>query len=461
MIDLRRFAACALVLLGVCAPTAVDAQPAATQQAGDRADSLAVPGSELTVYLMTMGQGDQVWERFGHNAIGIRDRRAGTDIVYNWGIFSFDQPGFIRRFLRGEMMYWMAPFPAGATIAEYMALNRTIVVQELNLAPVQRLALRDFLLWNARDENKFYEYNYFLDNCSTRVRDALDQVLGGAIRLATEHVPTSFSFRDHALRLMAGDVLTTTGIDIGLGRPADRPITAWEEMFIPMRLRDRLRDIEVPDETGRMVPLVTSERVIFEANRPPERERPPARTVPFFVIGLLLAAGVTWLVRRGAEGSTGARRAAFSLAIVWSIVIGIVGLLLVLLRVATRHEFAWHNANLFVYNPLWLVLAVLAVIAMFSVGAARATVHLSRVTAWLSILVLPAMLLPMVRQDSLAVILLAVPMNLIAAFTLRYSVPVPTDGTMSGETGTPAGGTSAAAVATSADASTPADPAAE
>lgn len=449
------------MMLSVALPNAVSARMPAAGQGGDRPDSLAVPGSELTVYLMTMGQGDLVWERFGHNAIGIRDSRAGTDVVYNWGIFSFDQPGFIGRFLRGDMMYWMAPFPARATIAEYMALNRTIVVQELNLAPVQRLALRDFLQWNARDENKFYKYHYFLDNCSTRVRDALDQVLGGAIRLATEHVPTSFSFRDHALRLMAGDVLTTTGIDIGLGRPADRTITAWEEMFIPMRLRDRLREIEVPDETGRMVPLVTSEQVVFEANRAPERERPPARTVPLFVVGLLLAAGLVWLVRRGAEGSVGARRAAFSLALVWSTVIGIVGLLLVLLRVATQHEFAWHNTNLFVYNPLWLVLAVLAAIAMGWRAAGGATVHLARVSAWLSILVLPAMLLPMVRQDSLAVILLAVPVNVVAAFTLRHSVPTPTDAAPLADSAGSDDTAPSADVAASADAPTPGDPAAE
>jgi hypothetical protein len=188
-------------------------------------DSAGPPGSELEVYLMTMGQGDMVWERYGHNAIGIRDRRTGEDVVYNWGLFSFDEPGFIGRFLRGEMMYWMGGMDAASTLAQYRMLNRTVEVQELNLSPAQRVALRDFIRFNEREENKFYRYDYFLDNCSTRVRDALNGVLGGALKTATDSAQTGTTYRWHAVRLMAEDRLMVVGVDIGLGRPTDRPIS--------------------------------------------------------------------------------------------------------------------------------------------------------------------------------------------------------------------------------------------
>ncbi|MFN8581608.1 MAG: DUF4105 domain-containing protein [Gemmatimonadaceae bacterium] len=79
-------------------------------------------------------------EKFGHNAIGVRDARTGVDIVYNWGMFSFDQPGFIPRFLRGLMNYWMAPFEASQTVLAYISFNRTITIQELNLTPAERVA---------------------------------------------------------------------------------------------------------------------------------------------------------------------------------------------------------------------------------------------------------------------------------------------------------------------------------
>jgi hypothetical protein len=379
------------------------------------------PGSELSVYLMTMGPGDEVWERFGHNAIGIRDAASGTDVVYNWGLFSFDEPGFIVRFLRGRMRYWMGGFDAEATVAEYVARNRTVTIQELDLSPAQRLALRDFLRWNSLAENRYYDYHYFRDNCSTRVRDALDRILGGALRQASESVSTGRSYRFHALRLMAPDLPVAVGIDLGLGRPADRPISAWEEMFIPMELMARLRSVRVPDDSGRLVPLVTSERVVFTAQRPPERDSPP----PLIALGL--ATGVAggslgWLLwRRARHGSAAARVAVRSLIAVWGFLAGAVGVLLVVLRTLTEHEFAYRNENIFFYNPLWLALVLLVVVPGGSAWRQRARDAVARGIVWLTAVGLLLQLVPYLRQDSLGVMLLAAPLNIVLANVIRQA----------------------------------------
>ena len=164
-------AACAIVALSVAAT------PARAQVAP--ADSQA-----LTVWLMTMGPGDAVWERFGHNAIRIRDERSGDDRVYNWGMFSLDQSGFVLRFLRGRMRYWMASEDAALTVDAYRSHNRSVTIQELALTGMQKLALLAFVQRNELPENRFYDYDYFLDNCSTRVRDALDVALGGVLATA-------------------------------------------------------------------------------------------------------------------------------------------------------------------------------------------------------------------------------------------------------------------------------------
>lgn len=383
------------------------------------ADSAGPPGSELTVYLMTMGQGDQIWERFGHNAIGIRDSRTGRDLVFNWGLFSFEQPGFIGRFLRGEMMYWMGGFEFAPTVAEYKALNRTVEVQVLNLSPAQRLALFDFIRWNAQEENKFYRYDYFLDNCSTRVRDALDRVLGGALRDATDSIVTTSTYRDHALRLIAGDPLATVGVDIGLGRPTDRPITQWEEMFIPMKVRDRVRELRVPDDTGAMVPLVLSERVLVQADRAPERESPPALLVPLLLIGALVAGGLWWLGRRGLARGVGAARGATALAAVWCLAMGVFGVALLYLRTMTQHVAAYDNTNIFVYNPAWLL--VLAAMPMVSSGATgrRIAFTIATLAGALTMIGVVLLFVPGFNQDSLPVALLAAPTNLVIAWLLR------------------------------------------
>jgi len=384
----------------------------ATSSEAQATDTAGPPGSELSIYLMTMGQGDLVWERYGHNAIGIRDHRANTDIVYNWGLFSFEEPGFIGRFLRGETMYWMGGFDAAATLESYRRFNRTVEVQELNLSPPQRIALRDFIYFNAREENKYYRYDYFLDNCSTRVRDALNQVLGGALKMATDTVRTGTTYRWHSLRLMAEDRVMSTGINIGLGRPTDRPITAWQEMFIPMKVRDRVRELLVPDDSGRMVPLVTSERALFQAQREPERAAPPRMVLPLALLGLFLAKGLTWLAGRRP-------RAAGAVAMTVAILLGALGVVLLFLRFMTLHVAAYDNTNLFVYNPLWIVVVPIYLLAGRSPQLRRVAFLLASVAGALTAFGIIAPFLPGFAQGSFAVIALAAPAGLAVAWIIR------------------------------------------
>jgi hypothetical protein len=392
------------------------------------ADTASIPGSELTVYLMTMGQGDLVWEVYGHNAIGIRDNRTGSDVVYNWGLFSFDEPGFIGKFVRGQTMYWMGGQDAAATVAYYRSINRTVDVQELNLSPPQRIALRDFIQFNAREENKYYRYDEFLDNCSTRVRDALNGVLGGALKMATDTAMTGTTYRWHALRLMAAQRLATVGIDIGLGRPTDREISAWEEMFIPMKVRDRVRELRVPDETGRLVPFVLSERAVVQAQRAPERTSPPLLVLPLGLLGIALGGGLFLLWRRGS-------RATLPIVVGTGIVLTVFGLALLYLRFRTLHVAAYHNTNWFVYNPLWLAVLVAMAVARSVPGGKRAVFMLVTLVGALTAFGVIAPFLPGLRQASFAVIALAAPVALVAAWIVRErtrpeSVPVVPEATV-------------------------------
>src|SRR5215212_160203 len=203
-----------------------------------------------------MGQGDQVWERFGHNAIWIKDATSRTTTSYNYGMFSFDEPGFITRFLRGRMLYWMGVHHADAELAAYQRSNRSVWVQQLNLTAAQKYELRQFLDWNWLPENSRYLYHYFYDNCSTRVRDALDRALGGALRDQLVGKETGTTYRWHSLRLTGESLTVYTGLSLGLGMPTDRPIDAWQEAFIPMQLMARLRTVRVPGPDGQSVPLV-------------------------------------------------------------------------------------------------------------------------------------------------------------------------------------------------------------
>ncbi|MGH7590104.1 MAG: DUF4105 domain-containing protein, partial [Gemmatimonadales bacterium] len=159
-------------------------------------------GASLEVSVVTVGPGAAVWERWGHNMIRIHDRRTGLDLVYNYGMFDFAQKGFLLHFLEGRLNYWTAAFYTAPTLEFYRnASHRSLWEQTLRLTPAQRLSLQQFLDWNGLPENRVYRYDYYHDNCSTRVRDALDRALGGAIARATRGRPTGTTARDHTRRL--------------------------------------------------------------------------------------------------------------------------------------------------------------------------------------------------------------------------------------------------------------------
>ncbi len=381
-------------------------------------DSLP-PGTNLRVYLLTFGFGDEVWERFGHNAIWIQDRTAHTDVTYNWGMFDFQQPHFIRRFLSGRTSYWMQPISLEPMLQEYVARNRSVLAQELDLSPAQSLDLQHFVEWNARPENKFYRYDYFRDNCSTRLRDALDRSLGGQIHAATGGTPSGATFRSHTARLMTGDIPIYTGIQLALGHRADRPISVWEEMFLPVKMSERMRAIRLKDGSGNSFPLVKSEMKLYTPDRGPEPSTPPSYFPYYVAAGLLLAVFVVYMVRAAENGFRPAAFAAIALTWVWTLLSGFFGLVVLLAWAITEHAFMGKNENLLQFNPLALALVVLFPLSLFAGRASRSALRIALVIAALSLLGFVGQGISALDQKNGEIIALALPLNLVVAWTLH------------------------------------------
>ena len=314
-------------------------------------------GDELRIWLVTAGPGDAVWEHYGHNALRVLDTRTGRDYSYDWGIFDFRQADFMARFLRGRMLYMVVRQRTDVVLDFYRETDREVVLQELDLTPAEKAMLSDAADRNALPRNRDFIYQYFVDNCSTRVRDLLDRVLGGALRREFEGQATGLSYRHHARRLTQVDPLVHTGADLALGSPADRPISAWEELFLPLSLRDRIRSVRITRD-GETRPLVRAEEVLYTSTRAPEPAAPPAWLGRYLALGLLLGVVFAAAGIRRVRTSTGLRRSVLALAAGWSLAAGAVGTILVLL-LATDHTFTWWNENLFLFNPLNLGLAVL------------------------------------------------------------------------------------------------------
>ena len=303
----------------------------------------------LEISLLTIGPGAIFWERFGHNAIVVRDSAAGTAIAYNYGIFDFEQEDFLVNFARGNMRYRIAADDLDDDIEMYREESRSIIEQRLDMSQDEARALRDFLIWNTRPENVFYRYDYFLANCSTRVRDALDKAVGGAIQRGTEGRSRGYTYRMDSLRLMAAEPLLMLGIDLGLGPYADQRIDFWEESFVPAVFSDALHEVRTSD--GK--PLVGAETKIATGTVEEPPQLPPDFRVAFLVIGLAIGALVLWLA---SLRSAAARVPLAIFATAFELFCGIGGVVLLFLWLGTAHQSAWRNENLLLFNPLCILL---------------------------------------------------------------------------------------------------------
>ncbi len=402
------------------ASAALDAH---AQQAASSARQLASParepGSEITVSLITFGSGHEVFERFGHNALRFQNAVTGQDVAYHWGLYDFTAPDFVMRFVTGETNYSMGAVDPLALLEAERRRGRPTTLQRLNLTPAQALKLQEFVRWNALEENKFYRYDYYVDNCSTRLRDALDRALGGILEKATDSARTALTYRSESLRLTEGDAPVQAGIDIALGRPADVPLTKWESFFIPMRLRDALRDIRVAGPGGVEISLVGGEQVPalpLGVSPIPEATEVPGLFWRYAVVGLLLAALV--VVLRVAMISR--PWAAWVLAVVgtvWSLVCGVMGVVLLLAWFATKHQFWARNETDLLLTPLSLALVVLIPASLVWGRSVRAARMVAAVVAALGMVALLLALVPGGQQSG-ALVAMLLPAHLALAWAL-------------------------------------------
>jgi hypothetical protein len=375
------------------------------------------PGANLDVAVYTFGAGEEVWERFGHNAIEIRDRSSGRAILYNYGIFDFAQENFFLNFARGLMTYRIAADDPAGELPNYVAEGRWIVRQDLAFTPAQRVKLADFLAWNTREENAQYRYDYFRANCSTRVRDALDQALGGAIKAQTVAPSRGFTYRMDADRLLRPDMAVMLLVDAGLGPFADQRLSYWDESFVPMEFMRHLREIKVRDAAGNMVPLVAGETEIAHARIADPPEFPVRWTWQALALGIAFALCLIALARARAHATTRMLLATLGLAL--CVALGVAGLVLAALWALTDHVSAWRNENLLLLDPLCLLLLP----AWF--GAFRLrwqpspfAARIALVVAGLAAAAWFVKILPGFRQDNAFWIALLLPVHLAAAVVL-------------------------------------------
>lgn len=300
------------------------------------------------ISIITCGAGNELYSTFGHSAIRVCDIDRNIDFVFNYGTFDFETPGFYSKFAKGQLDYMLSVAHYKYFLLSYVNENRAVKEQILNLTHQEKEDMYKFLKNNALPENKFYRYDFFYDNCATRVKDVVKDVLGEKLILGSSEIDTLTTFRDIINKYLAGNNWERSGIYLSLGIPADNVVTHEQATFIPDYLEIVLRNSRILSN-GQLIPLVKSENILYKQNEQETRKGFADIVTPLFVFWLLLGAV---LILSFIEFKFSRYFKTFDNILFF--VIGFIGFAILFLWFGTDHRPVVGNLNILWANPLFI-----------------------------------------------------------------------------------------------------------
>jgi hypothetical protein len=298
-------------------------------------------GDRLQISLLTCEPGQDLNELFGHSALRIIDSNSVNDYVYNFGTFDFEDKNFYLKFIRGKLLYFVDVANYTDFVGYYFASNRQITEQVLQLTAQEKVDIYRAIINNCKDENKFYKYDFFFDNCTTRLKDLIEKYTkSNSSNTAT--MPLNFSFRNAIHQYLDGgqQAWSKLGIDILLGAKTDEVMTASQQQFLPNNLMFALDKTTNPK-------LVFSKQNIFQLQA---NKKEKTLATPFFVLLIISIFFAATLLLANNKIKLIADKFLF-------VAIGFLGLLLLFMWFGTDHITTKNNYNLLWANPLLLIFA--------------------------------------------------------------------------------------------------------
>ena len=302
------------------------------------------------ISILTVGPGAELYDKFGHSAFRIQDPETGQDVVFNYGVYDFETPNFYTKFAQGKLLYQLGVSYYEPFFESYVAQHRWIKQQTLNLTLSEKQAVSDFLWNNAKPENKKYKYDFFFDNCATKIRDVLWEVLGNKLEFKENHIREKFTFRQLIQQNLKANTWGSLGIDIALGAVIDRKAKPIEYQFLPEYVYKGAENAVIT-RNGTSESLVKKETVLFENT--PTSPKNNFFLSPLFILGLL-GLLIIFITYRDYKRKTRSR----FLDLFLFFFTGLIGIFLLLLWFATDHTATANNYNLLWAFPISIVLIV-------------------------------------------------------------------------------------------------------
>lgn len=302
--------------------------------------------SDTLVYLITCSPGTATYSIYGHSALRVQIHSSGYDMVYNWGVFDFDTPHFVWKFAKGRLNYMLGVYPYELFLREYLTERRSVYSQKVNLEPEELKQLMDLLEENLKPENIYYRYDFFYDNCSTRIRDLFEKIFSGRLIYPPDNKRGLPTFREKINEYQEKYPWLNAGINFVLGLPADKKASFRDIMFLPEELQHNLTLTEIKKD-GKRIPLLQPVETVFEFE--PLQIQKPFYLSPMFVLSVVfifvLALSI-WLRENVLINY-------FDILIF--AIFSLLSLLLIFFNFITDHQQTRMNLNMIWINPFIIV----------------------------------------------------------------------------------------------------------
>lgn len=360
------------------------------------------PMSQISV--ITCGTGDQLYSSFGHSAFRVQDPVHQIDWVYNYGTFNFNTPNFYLKFARGKLLYSLSRERFEEFLYTYQLENRWVKEQILDLSTEDKIQIFDYLEQNYKPENRDYKYDFIHENCSTKMPEVLNSVLGNSITYSEDHLEEAHSFRQLIQSYLYWNTWASFGIDLALGAVIDRKAEPKEYMFLPDYVLLQLNNASVHGQ-----PIVQRQRTILDLNNGHAPSYFTTSPLFWFLLFFVFTLTITYIDYRNHVRSRWLDFFIFGLS-------GLTGCFILFLWFLTDHSATAYN-----FNIIW-ALPSNAVLAYYLCRKGETVDWIGsyiRIAIWLLLLV-PVLWVPGLQEFSPIVLLISVTLALRYGYLLYY-----------------------------------------
>lgn len=309
--------------------------------------------NDTVAYLITCGPGTETYSIYGHSALRIVIKDQQTDVVYNWGVFDFNTKNFVWKFAKGRLDYMLIAEPPKGFLQEYFFEKRYVYSQKINIDPAETRKLVSLINENLRPENAKYRYDFFYDDCSTRIRDLLEKSVGEKLNYPPPETGKIPTFRDMVARYQNPYPWLRFGVDLIMGSTSDKKARFRDKMFLPIDLREGLSKLTV-QRSDKRIPLLQNPEVLVDFDSPVIKQNfliaPPFVFTMVIVLVLILA------------GLTKRKKIIRIIDIIIYSVFSLLSVLMIFFNFFTDHlQMKW-NLNIIWLNPFIILCLVMLIL---------------------------------------------------------------------------------------------------